>query len=334
MFSTTRQDQASSPQLRLRPAVVIVVLCFLAAIGFAIWFAPAPSKRDPLITTVAFSPDGQFLAAGERQGGILVWRVESWQRAVSFRFAEGGLNTLTFSPDSRLLAIAGRSLQLWRTNIWKRAITLGASDGVYGTARFDTPGHLIASVNASERIEFWNAETGKLVRALCCVALYGDLAFSPNGRLLAAAGHWPRLWDLTTGRELRRLVKTRNPTFAAVSFRPDGRVLATGSQDGKTRLWEVATGLELTSGQTRQNYIESVAFHPRGQLLAYGVRDGAVWLWDTTTGTEQLLVAAATSNVAFSSDGRWLSFGGPGGTVHLWNVSEGREVPALAFPIN
>lgn len=215
-----------------------------------------------------------------------------------------------------------------------QSITLGASDGVYGTARFDTPGHLIASVNASERIEFWNAETGKLVRALCCMALYGDLAFSPNGRLLAAAGHWPRLWDLTTGRELRRLVKTRNPTFAAVSFRPDGRVLATGSQDGKTRLWEVATGLELTSGQTRQNYIESVAFHPRGQLLAYGVRDGAVWLWDTTTGTEQLLVAAATSNVAFSSDGRWLSFGGPGGTVHLWNVSEGREVPALAFPIN
>lgn len=261
----------------------------------------------------------------------MVWQVQSWQKVAGFRDPEGGLNTLAFSPDSRLVAIAGRSLRLWRTKNWKPAMTLGKSGAVYGTARFNTDGQLLASVNASERIELWNAATGELVRAMCCMALYGDLAFSPDNQLLAAAGHWPRLWDVATGRELRRLVETRNPTFAVVSFRPDGRVLATGSQDGKTQLWDVATGLKLSSGQTRQGYIETVAFHPRGRILAYGVRDGAVWLWDTATGAERRVADRTTTNVAFSADGRWLGFGGSGGTVHVWSVNEAQEALALSF---
>ena len=115
------------------------------------------------------------------------------------------------------------------------------------------------------------------------MALYGDVAFSPDNRVLAATGHWPRLWDISTGREMYRLVQTRNPTFASIQFRSDGQVLATGSQDGIARLWRVSTGAPGLASPVRQGYIETVAFQPGGDSIAYGIGDGPIWLWNLKT---------------------------------------------------
>ena len=303
-----------------------------AAAAIASWLACAPQRSVPRVAAVAFSPDGRFLAAGERRGSIAVWGVGSFDTARRIRLKEGGLNVLAFSPDARHLAVAGRSLRLWSTAGWKEVGELGVAGSVYGTARFSPDGRLLASVNAAERIEIWDTLTRARVQTLCCMALYGDVAFSPDGRVLAAGGHWPCLWDPAAGRRIRRLVETRDPTFGAVSFRPDGLVLATGSQDGRARLWEVGTGRELLSATPRGNYVETVAFHPGGNLLAYGIRDGPMWLWDTAAKSERAIGPIATSNAAFSPDGRWLAFGVPGGSVRLWDVTRERDGPALPFP--
>jgi WD40 repeat protein len=177
---------------------------------------------------------------------------------------------------------------------------VGPSGAGYGTARFSPDGRALATINVAERIELWDVASGNRIRRLCCVALCGDLAFSPDGSVLASGGHWPRLWNLATGREIRRLVETRDPAFGAIAFSPDGRTLATGSQDGTARLWEAASGRQLRSAAPRQDYVESVAFHPGRALLAYGVRKGPVWLWDTAAGSEEQISPVATSNVSFS----------------------------------
>jgi WD40 repeat protein len=183
----------------------------------------------------------------------------------------------------------------------------------------------------AERIELWDVASGNRVRTLCCMALYGDLAFSPDGAVLAAGGHWPRLWDLAAGREVLRLVQTREPAFGAIAFSPDGRVLATGSQDGTARLWEAAYGRQLRCAAPREDYVESVAFQPNGALLAYGLRRGAIWLWDTAAGSERQIAPIATSNLSFSPDGRWLAFATPPASIRLWDIPGNRPGPELAF---
>jgi len=314
-----------------RPVIVTLATFGLLAAAVAVWFSRSV-QPPPHITSVAFSSDGHFLAAGDHQGNVAVWRTDSFRIVGRIRLNDEHLNTLSFSPGGRLLAVAGRSLQLWGTADWKKSTDLGIPGGVYGTARFSPDGRLLASVNASEQIQLWDISTRKCLGTLCCMALYGDVAFSPSGELLAAAGHWPRIWDIKTGREVRRLVETRDPTFGAVAFRPDGKVLATGSQDGKTRLWEVETGRELLSATTRPSYVETLAFHPGGVLLAYGGRDSVVWLWDTSTRSERMIAPITTSNISFSPDGRWLAFAELDTSVHLWNVTDAREAPALPFP--
>jgi WD40 repeat protein len=201
---------------------------------------------------------------------------------------------------------------------------------VYGTARFDRSGLHLATGNSLEQIDLWDIQTGTKIRSLCCMALYGDVAFSPDGRLLAAAGHWPRIWNPSNGREVYRLVQTRNPTFACIQFSSDGQLLATGSQDGIARIWRASTGELLLASRPREGYIETVAFQPGGDLIAYGVPDGSLWIWDLRTQREQR-IARTSSNVAFSADGRLLVFGTPG-SLHVWDVHKTRELVCLRFP--
>jgi WD40 repeat protein len=154
----------------LRSGIVAATILLLVATGIAIWLARAHPQIVPRVDAMAFSPDGRLLAAGDRQGSIAIWRLDSLTPAKRVHIKDVGLNALAFSPDSRLLAVAGRSLQLWSTADWKKVANLGAAGGVYGTARFSSDGRALASVNASERIEIWATQTGKRIRTLCCMA--------------------------------------------------------------------------------------------------------------------------------------------------------------------
>jgi WD40 repeat protein len=313
------------------PGLFVAAVALLAALAVAVILSFSPHRSAPHLTAVAFSPDGRFLAAGDHQGSIAVWRLPSLQLEARIRLEEGALNVLSFSPDSRLLAVAGRSLRLWSAASWTPFLNVGPPGAGYGTARFSPDGRALATINVAERIELWDVASGHRTRTLCCAALYGDLAFSPDGAVLAAGGHWPRLWNLAAGREIRRLVETREPAFGAIAFSPDGRILGTGSQDGTARLWEAASGRQLRSAAPRQDYVESVAFHPGGTLLAYSVRRGAIWLWDTAENSERQIAPAATSNISFSPDGRWLAFATPPASIQLWDIPANRPGPALAF---
>ena len=70
----------------------------------------------------------------------------------------------------------------------------------------------------------------------------------------------------------------------SVAFSPDGRFLASGSQDQTVRLWEVPTGQSLKTLSGHTNKVWSVVFSPDGRLLASGSADATIKLWDIQTG--------------------------------------------------
>jgi WD40 repeat protein len=112
------------------------------------------------------------------------------------------------------------------------------------------------------------------------------LAWSPDGRTLAtgSADKTVRLWEASTGAELRRL-KGHADWVKAVSFAPpDGRTLATGSADKTVRLWEASTGVELRRLVGHSGSVHAVSFAPDGRTLASGSDDYTVRLWDAATG--------------------------------------------------
>ena len=115
----------------------------------------------------------------------------------------------------------------------------------------------------------------------------------------------------------------------SVSFSLDG-TLASGSEDGTIRLWDVAARQNITTLRHRDRVL-SVSFSPDG-TLASGSEDGTVKLWDVVTQQDIATLeghAYTVWSVSFSRDGSTLATGSGDGTVKLWDVAARQNITTL-----
>jgi WD40 repeat protein len=150
-----------------------------------------------------------------------------------------------------------------------------------------------------EKVIIWDVSTGQALRTLSGAqpgrkikAGYPNavlsLAFSPEGKLLATASHdnLIKLWDVTTGREVRALAG-HIKSVKAVAFSADGRQLVSDGYDDTVRVWDVSTGRELSHYQSKGfSHFEAVAFTPDGRAVAVGWQPDGLKLLDVSNGRE------------------------------------------------
>lgn len=155
-----------------------------------------------------------------------------------------------------------------------------------------------------------------------------DVAFSPDGRIMATAGDGGalRLWDAGTREPVGAPLTGHTGMVNGAAFSPDGTTLATASTDGTLRLWDLAgrraVGEPLTG---HAGVVTGVAFSPDGRLVVSGGADGTLRVWDATT---RLPVGApltghdgAVTAVATSHDGTLVASSGNDKTVRLWDLA-------------
>jgi WD40 repeat protein len=235
---------------------------------------------------------------------------------------EGHTATVTgvvFSPDDTTLASASldTTVRLWDIATDEELLTLRRhSNKVYAVA-FSPDGTLVASASGDSwapapPLGFGEHET--------------PYPYTPESEMPTLFS--VILWDVTTGAEQKRW-GIETPTYA-VTFSPDGTMLAAGSAigkiDGSVWLWNLPSGeLKATLRERERETVWSVAFSPDAMMLASGNGAG-ITLWDVTTGEVRASLAGSpVRSVVFSPDGTLLASGTASGTVSLWDAATNQE---------
>ncbi len=147
----------------------------------------------------------------------------------------------------------------------------------------------------------------------------------------------PRIWDATAPEDAC-ILRHRGHVYP-VAFSSDGRRIASGSWDGKVRLWDAVSASLIRSLETHHQTIGALAFSPDGALLASWGEDRTIRVWDAATGHaihilrhENMPMRDSVYSLVVSADGRRLGAASEHG-VGFWDLVTGAELATLHPPL-
>ena len=243
-------------------------------------------RHDDTVNSIAFSPDGRFLASGGDDYVLKLWNVNHKRHIVTHEHitdrARSQVKAVTFSPNGKMIATGGRHAKLWDANTRNEIVTFRHHDWVWAVA-FSSDSKLLATGDNSGQVTIWDVQSQQAVTQLHADsdAVY-TVQFSPNDEILAVAGYKGnvKLWTVPDWKPHGTL--TSDSTISEISFSPDSRTLAATSYTS-IHLWTIQAGEHIVSLTGHTDWIRTTAFSPNGNTLISSGTDGTIRIWDVTS---------------------------------------------------
>ncbi len=262
----------------------------------------------PIVTAVAFSPDGRLLAVGAQDGRLTLWDVSEpgdprqlhavlgfgWVRGLAF---DGGGARLAIASDNGVAELAGPDFAepslVWRDRVTDSASVAFAPDGslAYALGNVNQPG--IAVLDAG----------GERSATFVTTAVVASLAFTPDGSVLVAGGFDANVttWDMETGRPFGApRTQEFNYGYRSVAVALDGQTIAGAGDFHLVKMWPLIqpeplasiigslgpddVGAAATAWQ--QPWITGLALGSGGQVAAAANAAGAI-IWDSEPNADE-----------------------------------------------
>lgn len=284
------------------------------------------------VTSFDWSPIGDRLVAGYREGLVRVWDIAAQQTHLEFTQHPVFVASVAWQPDGNLIASSG------------------VEDGSSGTS-------------ANTAILIWNADTGETIHSFRTEQWWNTspIAWSPDGDFLAGTSQSGssisvfefstaiRVWDVSTGSLINEWDILEDNQIAELFWQPNGDFLSYRKSLRRQNQLVHVCGDELIGtinvlngdghtfrleGHTTE--IDAIEWSPDSQRLATGGADKTIRLWDTSIGEEIAVLEGHQCRVqvlSWSSDDDLLASYGTDDTVRIWNVSDGENLLSDEFTI-
>jgi WD40 repeat protein len=314
------------------------VFSLAAAITLASASSGAPPEPVTLkghtgwVGGVAFSPDGKALATASADGTVKFWDAATGKELATLKAHDDIVAAVAFSKDGTRFATASfdGTAKVWTTAKRELVHTLRGARGALLTVAFNPNGRALAAGGIDGRVRVWELD-GKQEPDGRVQRTHGSwvnaLAYRPDGEGLASVSSDnevrfnPSIGKLVTVRP--RLAEVRS-----VAYSPDGKLLATGTRYGVTKVWDEAGDEVATLKGKHTGDVWGVAFSHDGKLLAVGDGDwnkpSDIVLYDTTTWKERARLKHTNEVlcVAFHPKRLILAAGAWDKAVKVWDLTD------------
>ncbi len=287
-------------------------------------------QHHDFVESVLFSPDGNTLLTTQRDPFVYVWEIKSKKLIAKLGELDSPVarGTMFFSNDGSMLIFqTALSIYLFDSKNWTQIAqlqranlplfflpdnqTVAAKSFVIGTLFFET---LTWEPRDFPETQF--ADIG-LFRAV-----------SSDGRIyLISKGEeqtqYLQLWDIS-GKPISNpfICQFENPTAMAVS--PNGRYVAVAEWRGAVRLWDAATGSEVSSWTAHESTVAALNFSYDSKTLVTAGVDQTIKTWEIPVCAHLATLYGHHNevwSVCFSKDGKWIASGGKDSTAKIWLAS-------------